>query len=105
MKVFRRSVECSLVRRCRDRTVKQDPSSLGQTGKNLLAEVVGDGARLIFRDPRACALQMQLRQALFVEKPSPTKNLHGGTPIPEIDEDDPSLVADVCQIKAHDVSA
>jgi hypothetical protein len=73
-----------------------------QIRKNLLAQVMGDGARLIFRDPRSTELFMQLIQTLRIEKPSPTKNLHGRTPIPEVDEDDAFLVPDVFEIKAHE---
>jgi len=45
---------------------------------------------------------MQFRRTLFIEKPSPTKNLHCRAPIPEVDEDDPFLIADVFEIKAHE---
>ena len=45
---------------------------------------------------------MQLIKALPIEKPSPTKNLHGRTPTPEVDEEDPFLVLDVREIEARE---
>jgi hypothetical protein len=95
-------VECSVVGRRRDGTIKQDPSSVRQIRKNLLAQAMGDDTRLIFRDPRATELLMQLTQTLRIDKSSPTKNIHGRTPIPEVDEDDAFLVRDVFEIKAHE---
>src|SRR5215470_5280587 len=102
VRIFRRLVECSIVRcRC-DGTIKQDPAGLRQTRKNFFAEVMGNRARLIFRDPRTTKLLMQLRQTLLIEKPSPTKNLYCRAPIPEVDKNDPFLIADVFEIKTHE---
>jgi hypothetical protein len=50
----------------------------------------------------AAILPLSAETLSFIAPIPPTKNLHGRTPIPEVDEDHPFIVPDIREIKAHE---